>query len=317
MDSEKKKSISHRIEQNMGIPSLAEKLGSELSSSDFNSLLTEVFASRAEKIKPDGLLGLYARNQYAKPASCSASQYRRLEADMLDAAEKKGIPGIILSPAALFGCCSAFGAVSQNKIISANRSLEILSDATNMLVLYIAAGLKDGSLSHDVSPVHLCTTHRHIRYQASLDSWTLPHFGIFTMVSSGKSRSSYAFETEALLFQLGFYRDYWQEKHGSMLSVSFNRRAGYKDPDGFFSRVTGAVKDRLAGMEIAVDERENNTTYYRGLQATINAHVNGKYFEIGDIGFTDWTQKLLNNTGERLLISAMALDRQMLKETGK
>ena len=139
----------------------------------------------------------------------------------------------------------------------------------------------------------------------------LPHFGIFTMVSAGKSRSSYAFEIEAVLFQLRFYCDYWLQKHGSMLSVSFNRRTGYKDPDGFFNRIIEAVKANMSDIEILIDEQKNNTIYYKGLQATLNAQIDGKSIEIGDIGFTDWTQKLLNNTNERLLISAMALDRQM------
>ena len=308
----KQSDILKRIEKNLGVPSLAEKLSNDLSSSDFSSLLTAVFALRAESAVPYDMLKLYTQNQYAKPAACNAAEYRRLEADMLSAAEDMGVRSIILSPASLFGCCSVLGTVSQNKIISATRNLEILSDATNMLALYIAAGIKDGTLSHTDAPVHFCTTHRHIRYQPSFGAGIFPHFGIFTMVSAGKSRSSYAFEIETILFHLRFYRDYWLKKHGSLLSVSFNRRTGYKDPDGFFDRVIGAVKENFPDMEITIDEQENNTMYYKGLQATLNAQVNGKIIEIGDIGFTDWTQKLLNNTGERFLISAMALDRQII-----
>ena len=155
MDTNNRKNILHRIEKDLGIPSLAEKLTSELSSSDFNSLLTEIFALRAEKASSNEMLKLYAQNGYAKPASCNAVRYRRLELDMLLAAEEKGILSIILSPASLFGCCSAFGAVSQNKIISASRNLEILSDATNMLAFHIAAGIKNGTLSHANIPIHL------------------------------------------------------------------------------------------------------------------------------------------------------------------
>ena len=312
MDLEKQKNILQRIEQELGLPSLANKLSNELSSSDFNSLLTEVFALRADKNAVDETLKRYAQNQYAKPAACNAAQYRKLETDMLFAAEANGVQSMILSPASLFGSCSTFGAVSQNKVISATRNLEILSDATNMLALYIAAGIKNGTLSHGNAPIHLCTTHRHIRYQSSFGEGMLPHFGIYTMVSAGKSRSSYAFEIETLLFHLRFYHDYWLQKYGSLLSVTFNRRVGYKDPEGFFRQVVEAVKERMLDMEIIIDERENDTTYYKGLQATLNAQVGGKRIEIGDIGFTDWTQKLLNRPGERLLISAMALDRQML-----
>jgi hypothetical protein len=311
MDLKKPKNISRRIEQELNLPDLIKKLSNELSPSDFNSLLTEIFSLRADNISPNEMLKLYAQNQYAKPASVNAAQYRRLEADMLCAAEDKGIQSVILSPASLFGCCSAFGAVHQNKVISAIRNLEILSDATNMLALHVAAGIKKGSLSHIEKIIHFCTTHRHIRYYAEFSPQTLPHFGIFTMVSAGKSRSSYEFEIEALLFHLHFYLDYWQKKYGSVLSVTFNRRAGYKDSDGFFSRICEAIKSVFSGMEILIDQRENNTIYYKGLQATINVHTGGNTFEIGDIGFTDWTQKLLNNKSERLLISAMSLDRQM------
>ena len=179
-----------------------------------------------------------------------------------------------------------------------------------MLALYIAAGIKDRTLSQTDTLIHICTTHRHIRYQSSFRTGMLPHFGIFTMVSAGKSRSSYAFEIEALLFQLQFYHDYWMQKYGVVLSLSFNQRKGYKDPDGFFNWIVEAVKENI-DMVIAIDEQENDTTYYKGLQATLNAQIDDKTIEIGDIGFTDWTQKLLNNTSERLLVSAMALDRQM------
>jgi len=115
------------------------------------------------------------------------------------------------------------------------------------------------------------------------------------------------------LFHLRFYRDYWYQKYDSKLSVSFNPRDGYKDLEGFFNQTIEAVRANIDDMEITIDEHENHTTYYKGLQAKINAQVGGKVIEIGDIGFTDWTQKLLNNTSERLLISAMALDRQMVQ----
>lgn len=312
MKPNKSKDIIQRIEKSLGLPSLADKLANELSQSDFNSLLTEIFAARSDNLVSGEMLKLYSQNQYAKPALCNAAQYRGLEAEMLLAAEEKGAQSIILSPAALFGCCSVFGAVSQNKVISAARNLEILSDATNMLALYIAAGLKAGTLSHVNKPIHMCTTHRHIRYQAAFAAYELPHFGVFTMVSAGKSQSSYAFEIESLLFHLRYYHDYWLQKHGKTMTVEINRRTGYKDADEFFARVLEALKSNLPDMAIVIDEQENDTTYYKGLRAVFSTQIDGNSVLIGDIGFTDWTQKLLNSRGERLLISSMALDRQML-----
>lgn len=312
MKSKKQKDIIQRIEKNLNLPSLTERLANELLPSDFNSLLTEAFSLRADNSAPNEMIKLFAQNQYAKPATWNGAQYRSLEAEMLLAAEERGAQSIILSPAALFGCCSVFGAVSQNKVISAARNLEIVSDATNMLALYIAAGIKDGTLSYVDAPIHLCTTHRHVRYQATFEALQLPHFGVFTMVSAGKSRSSYAFEIESLLFHLRYYHDYWLQKHGTRLNVDLNHRAGYKDSDGFFKKVMDALKYNLPDMDITINEQENNTTYYKGLRATFNTQIDGDSVLVGDIGFTDWTQKLLNSKGERLLISSMAIDRQML-----
>ena len=103
MDSKKPKNISRRIEQELGLPALIDKLINKLSSSDFNSLLTEVFSSRIENISPNEMLRFYTQNNYTKPAACNAVQYRKLEADILCAAEEKGVQSIILSPASLMG----------------------------------------------------------------------------------------------------------------------------------------------------------------------------------------------------------------------
>jgi len=53
--------------------------------------LTEVFAQKTENTLPGEMLKLYAQNGYAKPATCNAVYYRRLEYEMLLAAEEKGI----------------------------------------------------------------------------------------------------------------------------------------------------------------------------------------------------------------------------------
>ena len=41
------------------------------------------------------------------------------------------------------------------------------------------------------------------------------------------------------------------------------------------------------------------------------AQIGGETAEVGDAGFTDWTRRLLNRKSERLLVSALSLDRQL------
>jgi hypothetical protein len=45
------------------------------------------------------------------------------------------------------------------------------------------------------------------------------------------------------------------------------------------------------------------------LQFTIIVNLNGQQIHIGDGGFVDWSQKMLNNKKERMLISAIGLER--------
>ncbi len=304
--------ITDRIERELELPSLLEKLAHSLSASDFSALLIEACALRSGDIIPAELLKQYASNRYSAPAKWNAAKYRRLESKMLDFAESCGIECLLLSPLSTFGSCSAFGAVHQSKIISAVRGTEVLSDATNMLALYLAEGLKTRRLDNKSGMLSCCTTHRHVRYQAQFKENRFPHFGLFTMVSSGQSQSSYGFEIAALTKHIRFYTDYWRQSYDLPFTVKLNKRGGYKDIDGFFSQVSEALTKGLPDISIEIDPTENGTGYYKGLRVTMNIPLNGELSEIGDMGFTDWTQKLLGRPGERLLISSLALDVQML-----
>ena len=46
-----------------------------------------------------------------------------------------------------------------------------------------------------------------------------------------------------------------------------------------------------------------------GLERKAYASFGGELAEVGDGGFTPWTQKLLGNAKERLLTSALGVDR--------
>jgi hypothetical protein len=48
--------------------------------------------------------------------------------------------------------------------------------------------------------------------------------------------------------------------------------------------------------------------YYTGLQFKVVIQVKGQEWEIADGGFTTWTQLLLGNKKERLLISGFGLE---------
>ncbi|GGB15484.1 hypothetical protein [Puia dinghuensis] len=86
------------------------------------------------------------------------------------------------------------------------------------------------------------------------------------------------------------------------------------DDGALVDRVEGALRAHLGGVaggrEVVI-EREDvpaANEYYKGLQFKLYITVNGVEWEIADGGFVDWTQRMLENRKERLLISGFGLE---------
>jgi len=298
--------IIDRILSRLGDRDLLRKLRA-LPKSDLNSLLLALYEAQANNAAPADVLKAYQANRFCAPSGLDAVAYHLLEAEVLALAQKAGIEPVILSPSAPFASCSAFGCVSQNKVMSAARGTETLSDPTNMLAILIAARLKGREIDNQ-SPVHLCATARVARAQAIPSTRIhFSHFGVLGMVSSGKDGGSYACEKALLAKQLAYYKELLIEKYGARLSVELRQRGGYADPDGFFESMKQLVDMPIA---VAADSEANN--YYRGLQFKMYMHKGGDAVEIGDGGFVDWIQRMTGNKKERCLISGIGLDRLLL-----
>ena len=67
---------------------------------------------------------------------------------------------------------------------------------------------------------------------------------------------------------------------------------------------------RAGCAEVAdAPQRSSGRGYYTGLCFKVRADFGAGELEVGDGGFVDWTQKLLGNRKERLLISGYGIDR--------
>lgn len=293
-------------------PQLIDELVSKLSLSELNSLLMEVFSQETNKMSPIDVLKSYADNPFVKPSTIDPIRYHSLEAELLLKAKENNIVPIILSPIAILGSCASVASVSQNKIISALRGTEVLSDPTNMLAIYIADGIKNGTVNRSSDGIHVCTTHRLTRVQAKYYPSQVPHFGLFCMVSSGEDSGSYNFEKEAIKKHLSFYKSFSETKLESQLSFSLQKRAGYKDINGFFNRIVSDIRLLFPETDINIADKDMENIYYKGINIKFYTNRNGQSYEIGDAGFVDWTQNFLSRKKERMFISAFALDRLLM-----
>ncbi|HEY3406344.1 MAG TPA: hypothetical protein VGK59_23310 [Ohtaekwangia sp.] len=303
--------IVHKILNRIGHPDLVETLG-KLSGTELNSLLLEVFSQQANSLTPPQLLNLYQKNRFVKPADLPVIDLRRWELDILELFQRHAFQILELSPVAALGSCSVVALADQKKVLSALRGTEVLADATNALALHIS-DLKKRKVwlpksMHDT--LRFGVIQRHVRTQQIEGKGFTPHFKIGCLVTSGADSGSFGFEKQALLEHItvmkALYKGYHQVED---LSFKFLCRKGYDDAHELARQVKRHVLQHHPELEIEiVDQPEKEIGYYAGIQYKVVIGVKGKTFEIGDGGFVDWTQKLLQNRKERMLSTGFGFE---------
>ena len=303
--------ILKRLLIELGDMELIDKLLA-LPKSDLNSLLLDLFQKQAERMTPSDVVKSYQTNRFSVPSQLDPVSYHALETELLSIAQKAEIKAVLLSPCSPFGSSSAFGCVNQNKVVSAVRGVEIFPDPSNMLSIIIAEQLKSKKVDN-AKPIHYCTTARVLRAQVFPNTGRhFAHFGQFCIVSSGKDSGSYACEKELLFKHLSCYKTILIEKYNANLSVVLRKRHGYTNGDGFFDEMAEIIKSNLPEVPLSLDNKQEDSNYYKGINCTIFMEKDSNKIEIGDVGFVDWIQKMTNNKKDRCLISGIGLDRLLL-----
>ena len=307
--------IINRIEKDVGVPDLAEILSDRLSPTDLQSLLLEVYARRAKSRVPKLLLEDHVSNRFTQPSTSSLTSL--LEWDRIAFSKlPKVFRSVELSPVCPLGTASVLSPISQDWIVSTIRNTEVVSDSTNVLALECAVRRreqKDFSTGH-ADPVHLASSQRLLRGQRiSPRPSFLQHFRLFSLCSAGRDPGNLRFETEAFLLHIGFFLSAFRKFLGSKtrfrVAVSDFRS---EDPR---SLVKSGVIEKLRsvhnGVRIEFDQdRKQGRGYYGELCFKIFATPSkGRDLELVDGGDVNWTQKLLNNAKERLVISGCGSER--------
>lgn len=188
-----------------------------------------------------------------------------------------------------------------------------MSDATNLLALHISDLIKSQKNSNREDLIRLSTTHRHVRAQYfGNEPGMLPHFHLFCMVTAGIDQGSYQFEKQSFWEHIKVYQDIFRSLFRSDIKVVLNGRIGYKDTDGLLQRIVQYGEECSIKVDLSIKEPNKENRYYKGLQFTVISNINGREYYIGDGGFVDWSQQLLGSKKERMIISAIGLDRLLL-----
>jgi len=274
------------IQKQLGT-SAFEQLATGLAGSHLQSVLLEVMQRRAKARPAADVLAQYRRDQHCRPAAVDQRTIVAIDAHLLAAAE--GFEAIELSPVVPLGACSAVALTDQNRVLSALRSTEVVSDPTNALALECALRLR----VNPKTPVHLATTHRVLRAQPVPRSpGYAPHFRMFVLASGGIEAKDHAFTVDTLVRHVRTTLAALDrlEQHGH----AFDERR----VDVLATTARASLGDRIAEAlgDIATRNVLEHPYYSGGLRYMLWVTApGGARIPLVDGGAFDWLAKLASN----------------------
>ena len=302
--------IIGRIARALAEGDVVEGLAEGLSPTDLQSLMLHVYSERSARRTPAELLAQVERTAMLKPSPVDARALLEVERVAYDCAA--AFEALELSPVAPLGINRVLGDIDQNSCLATVRGAEVSADPTTMKALECARRRKAG----ETGTLRLCARSRQLRLQPVDFPGYFPHFALFSMVTAGRDRGSLAFEMESLREHIGVYLSLLRALGG----------AGYRFGD---VRVeiseTSRDADRLRRAEAGVlaplasqfpeatfvidTKREQAMSYYSGYALFLRAtDATGLVLGLADGGLTTWTQRLLSNAKERLLVSGIGIE---------
>lgn len=296
-----------RVLERAGGAQLLDLLADELAGTDLTTLLLEVFRRRAERLTPAEVMRRYRSDRFVAPAPTGFAALRGAE-DALLSALPGGFEVLVLAPLVPLAAHTAVSTVDPRKVIATVRGNEVAADPTNGLALE-ASVRRSAALSADPrsrEPIRLAASQRVVRAQRFDGAGMLAHFQLFGMVTAGRDTGDRSFEQQHLLEHLRFAARALTAagvQHTQLKLTCLNEAA---------RPVIEHVDRELAGLPgVSVLEDPDRATgrgYYTGLCFKVHAEIAGRFKEIGDGGFVDWTRQLTGSHKERLLISGFGVD---------
>ncbi len=305
--------ILARIERQAGLPGLVAFLGERLSPSDLQSLLLEVFRLQASRRRPVDLLADYKTNRFTQPSTVSPTQLLEWEQTAF-AALPSDFHTVALSPVSPLGTASALSTVDQNWAIATVRNTEVISNSTNVLALECARQRRVhlDQNKKSATAVHLATSHRLIRSQGYKNPHAQPHFSLFGLCSGGRDQGGLAFERETLRRHITFYLQAVHAYLGPEIPLRVTMSDFHESPrEELLDQIITPLLGTFSNASTVFDhQREHGRGYYHDLCFNIHAEdPGGAWIELADGGVVDWTQQLLANAKERLVISGIGSER--------
>lgn len=304
--------IIDRIERQLGVPGIATLLAERLEPADLQSLLLEVYTRLAARRPATSVLSDYTANRFVHPSRIQPTQF--LEWDRVAFAMLPAeFEALELSPVCPLGTASVLAELAQDWALSTIRNTEVVSDSTNVLAL--EATLRRRALKRDdprsATAVHLAASHRLLRTRHYSDPRLSSHFRVFSLCSAGRDTGSFRMEVETIGRHIEFYITAIRAFVGGPTALRVSLTALETNAAPAVDLLAERIRRELEGVEVMLDpDRSAARNYYRGVCFGItNESTTGEQRHLVDGGRVDWTQRLLGDAKERLVISGVGSDR--------
>ncbi|HET9448183.1 MAG TPA: hypothetical protein VFO35_18090 [Steroidobacteraceae bacterium] len=265
------------------------------------SLLLSAMSERAEQRTAGELVQQWQRDRFVQLSYIDQRTLVDLDTHLLAAAHD--FEAVELSPLAPLGSCSSVALTTQNRVVSALRGTEVVSDPTNVLALESARRLRE----NPTRVVRFCTSHRCVRAQAipKVPGFAA-HFRMFCMTSASHERKDQAFVADALTQHIRTHLQALDrlEQHGYSFPNRKVRLLSTHEREPLAQRIADAID----GAPVSMERLEQK--YYDGLRFMISAQSTvGDNIPLIDGGAFDWLHKLASN--RKLVFVASAIGSQL------
>lgn len=274
-----------------------------LAPSESTPLWLRVAAKQAARRTPANVLRQFGEDTFVAPSQLDLRLVNALDQSALAAAAS--FDALLLSPVAPLGTCSVLAPTHQDRILTANRGTEVVSDPTNVLALVCAQRLT----RQPGRDVRLCTVHEVLRAQA------LPrragfsrHFRMLALAEAGCGRADDGFEVDAVVRHVSVFDTLMTNL--AAIDMHFGRRRAIVHSGQRHGVLGERVHNALARALpwFGLEHRPLHASYYDGLRVLIDATTpGGESVDVGDVGRFDWMAKLCANRRYRLIASGFGL----------
>ncbi len=301
-----KKDIGDHIISKLDLRDIVNVLSDEVSGSELNTVLLDVFNKRVGQETPSSLLSKYEGNKLVKPALLEdVLDYKENEIRCYKLIAGRGFEPIELSPVAQLGTSSVVATVDQKKVLTALRNTEVQADPTNAIALHYASLKKKGEL--DNKTYNYSNISRVIRTQVFDNPNLTPHFSLLALISCGRDTGSFNFEKEELLKHLTTSYEICKSYGVEKIYYEIIPCKGYDSQSPLITETVSYIREKNSNLEVLVIAPEHDNNYYQGFRIKQQIVIGGNTIEIADGGLLDWTQQLLTNKKERMMTFGLGI----------